>query len=102
MHNWITELDLICEEPYKIGLIGAIYFVSFPLGGLLFTGLIDSKGRKNVVTTATITHILCLIALVLFGDSLNKIYTIIFIMGLSYSSRVNVSYLYGSEFLEKS
>lgn len=101
LNNWMTQLDLICEEPFKIGLIGAIYFVSFSLGSLMFTGIIDYKGRKNVVLVANLIHILCLVALVLFADSLYKIYAIIFITGLAYSSRASVSYLYGSEFLVK-
>ena len=54
-----------------------------------------------MVLVANLIHILCLIALVCFADSLYKIYTIIFITGLAYSSRANVSYLYGSEFLAK-
>lgn len=102
LRNWMTELDLICEEPYKIGLIGAIYFVSYSFGSLMFTGMIDNKGRKSIVLVANLIHILCLIALVAFVDTLYKIYPIIFIAGLAYSSRSNVSYMYGSEFVVKS
>jgi MFS family permease len=101
LNNWMTQLDLICEEPYKIGLIGAVYFISFSLGSLMFTGIIDYKGRKNMILAANLTHIICLVALVCFADSLNKIYGIIFTTGLAYSTRASGSYLYGSEFLVK-
>lgn len=35
--NWMTSLDLICEEPYKIGLMGSVSFISFSIGSLLIT-----------------------------------------------------------------
>lgn len=37
LNNWMTELDLICQEPYKIGLLGSISFMSFSLGSVLIT-----------------------------------------------------------------
>lgn len=42
LNNWMTELDLICEEPYKIGLMGALSFISFTLGSAFITRIADT------------------------------------------------------------
>lgn len=101
LKNWMTELNLICEEPIKIGLMGAISFASFSIGSLTFTDMIDSKGRKIVVLGSSIVTPLGIIALLLFAENLTHIYVIMFIIGLAYNPRSSVAYLYGSEFLQK-
>lgn len=35
--NFMTQLDLVCYQPYYIGLLGTISFVSFAIGSLFFT-----------------------------------------------------------------
>lgn len=84
-----------------IGLMGAISFVSFSVGSLTFTDIVDKKGRKLVVLMATMVTPLGIIALMLFADNIWHIYTILFIVGLTYNPRGSVAYLYGSEFLDK-
>lgn len=96
----MTDLDLICEEPYVIGLLGAISFISFSLGSIMLTDLIDTNGRKSVVLAASaITPIG--IAMLLHAKSIYHIYAIMFIIGLTYNPRSSVAYLYGCEFLQK-
>lgn len=79
--------------------MGSVNFIGFTIGSLLFVRLADIYGRKPVVIIATLVTPLGIICLLLFGNSLIKIYIIFFIMGLSYSSRSSVSYLLGSEFI---
>jgi len=43
----MTSLDLICEEPYKIGAIGSVIFIGFTIGSIFFVGLTDILGRKT-------------------------------------------------------
>lgn len=93
--------DLVCEEPYMIGFMGAISFISFSVGSLVFTNIADSKGRKMVVLVASLITPLGILALVLFADNLYKIFVIQFIVGLTYNPRGSVAYLYGTEFLGK-
>ena len=37
LQNWMTDLDLMCEEPYLIGLIGGIVFITSAVGSLTVT-----------------------------------------------------------------
>ena len=41
LRNWMTELDLICADPSKIGIMGTITFLSIGLGSILFGGMMD-------------------------------------------------------------
>lgn len=97
----MTQQDLICEEPYVIGLMGAISFISFSVGSLAFTDMVDKKGRKMIVLAATMVTPLGILAMMLFADNIYHIYTIMFLVGLTYNPRGSVAYLYGSEFLDK-
>lgn len=49
INNWFTQLDLVCEERYKIGMLSTISYVSFAIGSVLFTNQIDRIGRRPVV-----------------------------------------------------
>ena len=40
LHNWMIDLNLMCIEPYIIGILGALRFISFSFGSILFTGII--------------------------------------------------------------
>ena len=42
----MADLDLICEEPYKIGFIGSGNFIGFTIGSLIFVKFADDYGRK--------------------------------------------------------
>jgi MFS family permease len=96
----MTDLDLICEQPYVIGLLGAISFISFSLGSLMLTDLIDTHGRKNVVIGASLVTPIG-IFLLFIVNNIYYIYAIMFVIGLTYNPRSSVAYLYGSEFLQK-
>lgn len=96
----MTDLDLICEEPYIIGLLGAISFISFSIGSIMLTDIIDTNGRKKVLVLAsavTPIGITCLF----FDPNIYVVYGIMFAIGLTYNPRGSVAYLYGAEFLEK-
>ena len=96
----MTDLDLICEEPYIIGLLGAISFISFSLGSIMLTDLIDTNGRKNVVLAASLVTPIG-IGLLFFARNIYQVYAIMFVIGLTYNPRSSVAYLYGTEFLEQ-
>ena len=83
-----------------IGFLGAITFMSFSIGSLAFADLTDNYGRKQVVLFSGAVTPIGLISL-LFVHNIQIIYVIIFLIGLTYSPRSNIAYLYGSEFLEE-
>ena len=58
LHNWTTDLNLICEEPYKIALIGTIGFISYGIGAAIFANLTDDYGRKKVFIAMVLTPII--------------------------------------------
>lgn len=100
LYNWTTQLDLICEEPYKIGLIGAIFYLSSSLGSFLFTNLADRRGRKFVLKGACFVCVSGILFLILCPLNIYIIYAVLFFVGMSYNPRNSISYLFASEFLE--
>jgi MFS family permease len=98
LHNWMTDLNLMCTEPYIIGLLGAISFISFSFGSILFTGISDKYGRRPVVIIASLVTPLGAFS-TLFAKNIATLYSIIFIMSLSYNARGSTAYIYGTEFL---
>lgn len=97
----MTDLDLICAEPYSIGLIGAVSFISFSIGSILMSNLIDTYGRKKVIIGSSLVTPIAMVGMLLFARSLGVIYVFIFVMGLTYNTRSSTAYLYGTEFLEQ-
>ena len=98
----MTEQDLICEEPFIIGFLGLISFLSFSIGSLTLTDMIDTQGRKQVVVYAALITPLGIFVLLTFANSIYTIYSIMFLIGLTYNPRSSVAYIYGSEFLDSS
>lgn len=96
----MTDLDLTCEEPIKIGLLGAIGFISFSIGSALITRVADVYGRRSVIIWASLVTPAGMVLLIFFAKySLYIIYAIVFSMGLTYNSRGSTAYLFGCEFL---
>lgn len=98
----MTDLDLICKEPYKIGLIGSFSFLSFSLGSVLITKKVDDLGRKAVVLYSGLFTPIGVSILMCMPINLTIIYVVIFMIGLTYNSRSSGAYLFSSEFFETS
>ena len=52
IQNWKTELNLVCEEGGKIGMIGSCYFLGFVISLLFIVRLSDIYGRKPLTYLA--------------------------------------------------
>ena len=90
---------MVCEDPYKVGLMGAISFISFSVGSLL-TRVVDIYGRKKSIAIASMVTPIGLLILIFVRDqNLNFIYSVMFIIGLTYNVRGSGAYLYACEFL---
>ena len=96
----MTDLDLICEEPYKIGLLGTISFLSFSIGSVLILSYADFLGRKAVVFYSGLVTPICMVLLLILANDLTVIYSLIFLMGLTYNPRSSTAYLYATEFIQ--
>lgn len=91
----------MCEDPFKIGLIGALSFISFAIGSAFITKQADISGRRLVIIISSVVTPVCLLIMMTMKPSLNQIYVLIFLMGLTYNSRGSTAYLFGCEFLLK-
>ena len=101
LNNWMTQLNLICIEPFYIGILGSVSFICFSIGSFFFTKQADVFGRHLVTCAAATLTPLALIVLVIgvphFG--LIGIYLTFAILGLTYNPRGSTAYLYGAEML---
>jgi MFS family permease len=97
----MTQLNLICYEPYYIGLLGTISFVSFAIGSFFFTKQADVYGRHKIVCIAATVTPICLSALIIGSRKLGIffLYAVFGIMGLTYNPRGSTVYLYAVELL---
>ena len=100
LYNWMTNLDLICEEPYKIGLIGSISFISFSIGSLFISRMSDKVGRKKTLIGTGIVTPICLV-LCIIAKHLYVVYVVIFVLGVTYNCRAATAYIYGTELMQK-
>ena len=59
LNNWMTSLDLVCEQPYRIGLVGSINMMCVALGSVAITTLADKfDGRKPfLLLVASVTPV---------------------------------------------
>ena len=95
----MTTLDLICVAPFEIGLMATSNFAGLTIGSLLFIRYTDIIGRKPVVLLVSTVTAVGIYSMMLFGDTLLKVYIIIFVIGSVYSARASVTYVYATEFL---
>ena len=92
----MTELDLICTDPAKIGIMGTIAFVSIGFGSIILGGFIDSIGRKKVLlATLMVTPVVQLMWLI--SPSLLTIYLGLFACGFCYAVRASAAYIFATE-----
>lgn len=101
INNWYTQLDLVCEPKYKIGMLSSVSSIALALGGALFTNQIDKLGRRPMVLMFGAITPLGLLAAQYFCHNLLNIQIIMFLMGLSYSTRQSAAFMYGGEFVRK-
>ena len=92
----MTELNLICTDPAKIGIMGTIAFISIGFGSIILGGFIDSLGRKKVlIGTLIVTPIVQMMWL--FAPSLLTIYIGLFFIGFCYAVRSSAAYVFATE-----
>jgi len=79
--------------------MGAISFISFSIGSILITRVIDIYGRRPCLIAASLVTPIGMMLLIFAGYNLSFIYCIMFCIGLTYNIRGSTAYLYGCEFL---
>lgn len=67
IYNWVTQMDLYCEEKWRIGLLGSMYFVGFVLSGFILL-LADVYGRKIMSIIGNLLSLICVYGLFFCTD----------------------------------
>ena len=97
LKNWYHKLDLHCEPPYRIGLFGSVIYFGAFFGSFILPRLADLKGRKPLFMTGIGIYSFAIVCIVL-TNSLDFIYFLLFLGGISEAGRYYVGYVYMVEF----
>ena len=95
--NWVGKFDLLCEEKFKVGLIGSMFFAGVITGTLFIPALADAFGRKLIVIIAFILALIGQLGLIL-TNNLYEAYVYQFLIGSSFAGRIIVALNYALEF----
>lgn len=99
--NIITEMDLVCEEDYKIGLLGSLVFLGFMLSSLTIMPFADIFGRKPIlIVTAVVSTGASF--MILFVRDMYYLYILLFMFGMTVLVRGTTSYVYVMEMVPES
>ena len=98
MSNWITSLNLECNQQSELGMIGSLYFLGFGIGAATLLGLADTKGRRPLLIFSIVATFFFNLGY-LFANSLLEIYILTFLNGLGLAVRISVSYMYEMEMI---
>ena len=100
MFNWQQKLDMMCEPKLKIGLLGTMYFIGWTMTATWLPRFADLYGRKNLFKISQVCDTILFVALFMI-DNINAMLAFMFILGLLTSIRINVGYIYMTEFIPK-
>lgn len=93
-------MDLLCENEFKIGLIGSMYFIGVVISTVTAPPLADAYGRKMVLFGSNIARIIGLTGLIL-TDSLYAVYVFEVFVGLSFAGVTIVGINYFLEYMKR-
>lgn len=96
LENWLGKLDIYCESPYLIALMGSMYFVGAITSGLFVTRMADLHGRKWPTLISAIVSIPIHIGLMI-STSLTLSIVLFFLFGMTRPGKMQVSFVYISE-----
>ena len=96
IHNLISQLDFFCVPDIYIGMIGALFLVGIVIGCSTLTRLGDVYGRKPIYLIGLVLHLFFTIG-ILTTENLIFAYFLLFIFGLSVTSKYYVGYTYNLE-----
>jgi len=100
IHNLIEQLDFYCQPDVMIGLIGALFLVGIVVGCSSLTRLGDVYGRKPIYMLGIGLHLFFMVG-ILWTTSQIFAYFLLFVFGLSVTTRYYVGYTYNLEMQPK-
>ena len=93
IHNLIDQLDFYCVPDIYIGLIGALFLIGIVIGCSTLTRLGDVYGRKPIYLIGLVLHLFFTIGIITTNNLLFA-YLLLFVFGLSVTSKYYVGYTY--------
>ena len=96
--NWLSELDLMCENRTSLASVSSCYFLGFGLG-LLLMFYPDSLGRKKTMTLVMVPYII-FTQLTIFSPSLTGKKIGYFMQGLLHL-KITLSYTHMFELTDE-
>lgn len=96
VHNWVETLGLDCVEPYRIGLMGSMFFLGIAVFTLFVARSADIYGRKYPVRISSLLSLPTQFGL-LFSNNLTLSTVIFFFQGACSPGKVQVSFVYVCE-----
>lgn len=94
--NFIDQLNFYCEPGWKIGALGASFLFGIVIGCSTLTRLGDVYGRKPIYMLGLFLHLLFMSG-IFFVTNAYLCFGLLFVFGMSISSRYYVGYTYNVE-----
>lgn len=87
MKNLVTDFDMVCDDKFKIGMIGTVVFLGEASGSFFyaFFSMKNLTSRANHIVLKNTIVMLALAFLVLIARNTYCLYGILFILGISKS-----------------
>jgi len=100
LNNWQQKLDLMCEDSWKVGLLGSAMFIGWASTLLWLPAFGDRYGRRKPVAVATCMNLVLFIHLMI-TSSIDMMLVNLFLQGALTSVRMNIGYIYVMEMMPK-
>ena len=91
-HNFISDFRLECYSSFHLSLMGTLFFLGFATGSLFWLYLSDKIGKRKVILTGLVCHLLIVI-LVLTVYKAWIPYAFCLCLGLQFASTTHAAYL---------
>lgn len=89
MVNWHVEMKLTCENRYKIGAVGAVYFFAAALSILSFYDLQRRFGRVLIMGYSLAASLVCQVFLLTMSENLDTLLILMSFIGFTFVGKVS-------------
>lgn len=100
LNNWVSEYDLYCTDKFNMSMIASSFFLGTFIGSFFLPRAADIYGRKPLFLVGMGLYIAMILGL-LFTQSLQYIYFMLFVGGLCETGRYYIAYVYVIEMMPK-
>ena len=88
MVNWQQDMMLACENKYKIGVVGAVYFLAAAISVLSLYDLQKRYGRLQIMGYTQGASLICQAFLLTMSENLDTLIILMAFMGCTFVGKV--------------